>query len=170
MDILTIDFDPAACPESYIIEETEGPYYKKGSPERASLIEEGIAGEVFTLSGYVFDKDCNPVAGAWLDFWHADGNGHYDNAGYRLRGHQFTDKQGRYILKTVLPGAYQRRTNHIHVKVGKKPGHAAITTQLFFPEGKLNDTDRMYHESLLITMGKDINGQKVGLFNFRLNQ
>jgi len=167
---LSLDVVPTECPETFIIEETEGPYYKTGSPERDNLIEDGVVGETFTLTGYVFDKDCNPIAGAWLDFWQADGNGTYDNAGYRLRGHQFTDKGGKYILKTVLPGEYHRRTNHIHVKVGKKAGGATITTQLFFPEGRLNDTDRIYHESLLVTMGEDSDGQKICFFNFRLYQ
>ena len=30
-------------------------------------------------------------AGALLDFWQADAKGHYDNSGFRLRGHQFAD-------------------------------------------------------------------------------
>lgn len=167
---LSLDNAPTVCPETFVTEETEGPYYMTGSPERTSLIEEGVVGEPFTLTGYVFDKDCNPVAGAWLDFWQADGNGSYDNAGYRLRGHQFTDKQGKYILKTVLPGGYPGRTNHIHVKVSKKDGGAAITSQLFFPGRRLNKMDRIYHESLLVTMGKDREGQKIAFFNFRLNQ
>jgi hypothetical protein len=166
---LSLDNAPTVCPETFVIEETEGPYYKPGSPERTSLIEEGVVGEPFTLTGYVFDKDCNPVAGVWLDFWQADGNGNYDNAGYRLRGHQFTDKQGKYILKTVVPGAYPGRTNHIHVKVRKNARGAAITSQLFFPEGRLNNRDGIYHESLLVTMGKDSEGQKIAFFNFRLD-
>lgn len=167
---LSLDAVPGICPDTFVIEEMEGPFYKKGSPERNNLIEDGVAGEIFTLTGYVFDKDCNPIAGAWLDFWQADGNGNYDNAGYKLRGHQFTDKQGKYILRTVLPGEYPGRTNHIHVKVSKKVGGATITTQLFFPEGRLNTRDRIYHDSLLVTYGKDSDGQKVAFFNFRLNQ
>ncbi|MBN1626446.1 MAG: dioxygenase [Deltaproteobacteria bacterium] len=170
LELLSLDSVPASCPGIYTVEETEGPYYKKGSPERSNLIEDGVAGEIFTLTGYVFDKDCKPIAGAWLDFWQADGNGVYDNAGFRLRGHQYTDENGLYVLKTVLPGVYPGRTNHIHVKVSKKAGGPAITSQLFFPEGKLNASDRIYHESLLVKMGKNSNGQNIGFFNFRLNQ
>jgi protocatechuate 3,4-dioxygenase beta subunit len=166
----SLDAVPAACPETFIDPETEGPYYKTGSPERIDLTEEGTAGERFTLTGYVFDKDCKPVAGAWLDFWHADGNGVYDNAGFKLRGHQFTDQQGRYILKTVLPGEYTGRTNHIHVKVGKQAGGPAATSQLYFPEGKRNAIDMIFNKSMLVTMGKDKDGKKTGFFNFKLNQ
>jgi protocatechuate 3,4-dioxygenase beta subunit len=166
----SLDAVPAVCPETLMDPETEGPYYKTGSPERTDFTENETAGERFTLTGYVFDKDCRPVAGAWLDFWQADGNGVYDNAGYRLRGHQFTDQQGRYILKTVLPGEYPGRTNHIHVKVNKQAGGPATTSQLYFPEGRLNAMDRIFSKSMVVTMGKDKDGKKIGFFNFKLNQ
>jgi protocatechuate 3,4-dioxygenase beta subunit len=95
--------DRTQCPEEFVDPSTEGPYYKNGSPERMDLVEEGIVGEPVELSGYVFDKNCNPVPGAWLDFWQADGNGSYDNRGYKLRGHQFTDTDGKYLSRTYQP-------------------------------------------------------------------
>jgi protocatechuate 3,4-dioxygenase beta subunit len=168
--VFSLDAMPSVCPETFMDTETEGPYYKTGSPERTDFVEDGTAGERFTLTGYVFDKDCKPVAGAWLDFWHADGKGVYDNERYRLRGHQFTDKQGRYILKTVAPGEYPGRTNHIHVKVSKQAGGASTTSQLYFPGGRLNSRDNIFNKSMLITIDQDKDGRKIGLFNFRLNQ
>src|SRR3954447_6103967 len=96
---------------------TEGPYYKAGSPERTSLLEANMPGTKVVLTGYVYDKNCRPVAHAWLDFWQADANGRYDNSGYTLRGHQYTDANGRYTLETVEPGEYPGRTVHFHVKV-----------------------------------------------------
>ena len=48
---------------------TEGPFYKSGSPPRASLLEPGTAGTKLVITGQVFSKSCRPVAGAWLDFW-----------------------------------------------------------------------------------------------------
>lgn len=167
--VFSLNTVPSTCPETFMDPETEGPYYKAGSPERTDFIEDGTAGERFTLTGYVFDKDCKPVAGAWLDFWHADGNGVYDNEGYRLRGHQFTDKQGRYVLKTVVPGEYPGRTNHIHVKAGKQAG-SGTTSQLYFPGGRLNSRDNIFNRSMLIAIGQDKEGNKIGFFNFRLNQ
>src|SRR5205085_9577000 len=68
--------------------ETEGPYYKRSTPERTSLWEPGMAGTRLRLSGQVLTRDCRPVPAALLDFWQADAAGAYDNAGYRLRGHQ----------------------------------------------------------------------------------
>jgi len=112
--------------------QTEGPYYKADTPERNSLLEEGIQGTRLILVGYVLDQSCQPLPGAWLDFWQADANGEYDQAGYRLRGHQFTDPQGRYYLETILPGLYASRPiEHIHVKV-RPEGGEEVTSQLYF--------------------------------------
>ena len=111
---------------------TEGPFYKTGSPQRTSLLEPGTAGTKLTITGQVFARGCRPLASAWLDFWQADAQGRYDNAGYRLRGHQVTDGAGRYTLLTVMPGEYPGRTPHIHVKV-KAPNGPMLTTQLYFP-------------------------------------
>lgn len=74
--------------------QTEGPFYTPDSPERTSLLEPGIEGTRVVVSGRVLTTDCRPVAGALVDFWHADDAGRYDNAGYKLRGHQFTDARG----------------------------------------------------------------------------
>jgi protocatechuate 3,4-dioxygenase beta subunit len=65
----------------------EGPYFKPGSPERKSLLEPGIPGNRLNLTGHVLTMSDNPEPGALLDFWQADGNGAYDNIGYKLRGH-----------------------------------------------------------------------------------
>jgi protocatechuate 3,4-dioxygenase beta subunit len=84
---------------------------------------------------------------AKLDFWHADSNGEYDNQGYRLRGHQFTDAQGRYRLETIATGEYSGRTRHIHLKV-EPPGARELTTQLFFPGDPGNARDSIFREEL----------------------
>jgi protocatechuate 3,4-dioxygenase beta subunit len=146
---------------------TEGPYYKPDSPERTSLLEEATPGTRLILSGYVLTTDCKPVAGAWLDFWQTDGNGEYDNAGYKLRGHQFTDEAGRYSLETVVPGLYPGRTAHIHVKV-QAPGGPVLTTQLFVPDEPGNTGDRIFSPELVMDM-QDGEGVKLGTFNFILD-
>ncbi len=129
---------------------TEGPYYKAGSPERSSLYTQGMAGTKLILTGYVLTSDCKPIAHALLDFWQADAKGVYDNTGYTLRGHQFTDDSGRYQLSTVVPGLYPGRTEHIHVKV-QAPNGPIITTQLFFPGVVQNQNDSIFDPKLLIT-------------------
>ncbi len=144
--------------------QTEGPYYKAGSPQRTSLIETGITGTKITLTGFVFSTDCRPVAHARLDFWQANDKGEYDNAGYRLRGHQFTDDAGRYSLETILPGLYPGRTRHIHVKV-QAPNRPALTTQLYFPGEPRNQSDGIFNQSLIVTMREGPAG-KVATFDF----
>jgi len=112
-----------------------------------------MAGTKLTVTGYVYDTNCKPVANAWLDFWQADANGNYDNSGYTLRGQQYTDANGRFQLTTVVPGLYPGRTEHIHVKV-QAPNGQAITSQLFFPGVTQNDSDGIYNASLLLAITK----------------
>lgn len=148
------------------IEQTEGPFFTTNSPERTSLLEGGIQGVYMLLSGQVLGTDCQPIAGALLDFWHADANGAYDNVGYRLRGHQFADGEGRYQLETIMPGLYTGRTRHFHVKV-QRPNGAVLTTQLYFPDEANNATDGIFDERLLMEMLPAESGVH-GQFNFVL--
>ncbi len=147
-----IPLPPPTCstPNAVTPALTEGPFYKSNTPERTSLLEPGVKGTEIILTGYVLSIDCKPVAHAWLDFWQADGAGAYDNAGYRLRGHQFTDSAGRYTLETVLPGEYPGRTQHIHVKV-QAPNQPILTTQLFFPGVPGNDRDSIFDPALIVS-------------------
>lgn len=110
----------------------EGPFYKAGAPARTSLAEPGSKAEKFVLGGTVRAADCKPLAGVRLDFWHADANGVYDNAGFRYRGVVITDAEGRYRLETNLPPPYMGRPRHIHVKLQPRGGKV-LTTQLYFP-------------------------------------
>jgi protocatechuate 3,4-dioxygenase beta subunit len=143
---------------------TEGPYFKEGSPERTSLLESGIDGTKLVLSGFVLNTNCQPVNRAKLEFWHADSDGDYDNQGFRLRGHQFTDAQGRYRLETIATGEYSGRTRHIHVKV-EPPNAAELTTQLFFPGDPGNQRDNIFREELLMQIQNTPDGQ-VARFDF----
>jgi protocatechuate 3,4-dioxygenase beta subunit len=147
--------------------ETEGPYFTANSPERSSLLEAGMTGTLLTVSGLVLTRSCRPVADALLDFWQADDSGNYDNEGYRLRGHQFTDTSGVFRLETIVPGLYPGRTRHIHVKV-QAPGGPILTTQLFFPGEERNASDGIFHSSLLMQLETGSGGSQ-GRFNFVLD-
>ena len=129
--------------------QTEGPYFTPNSPERTNLLEDGMLGERIALAGYVLDRRCRAVAGALLDLWHCDAAGVYDNDGYRLRGHQFSDAEGRFVFETIVPGKYPGRTRHYHVKV-QAPGRSILTTQLYFPGEPGNDGDRIFDSALLL--------------------
>lgn len=107
---------------------------------------------------------CQPIAGAKLDFWQADNSGAYDNVGFRLRGHQFTDSDGRFTLATIVPGLYPGRTRHSHVKV-QAPNGRVLTTQLYFPGEPRNASDGIFSDELLMQIESGANGQ-AGRFNF----
>jgi protocatechuate 3,4-dioxygenase beta subunit len=143
----------------------EGPYYKTGSPERNNIVEPGTPGSKLVVEGRVLDTSGRPLARAWLDFWHADGHGRYDNEGYNLRGHQYADSRGRYHLETVRPLQYLSRAPHIHAKVRADEGSPILTTQLFFPGEKHNETDSLF-ESLTVMDVTDIPGGQKAAFDF----
>jgi protocatechuate 3,4-dioxygenase beta subunit len=149
------------------LRQTEGPYYKRRSPERASLLDPGMTAPTLVLTGYVLSRRCQPVAQALLDFWQADAQGHYDNEGYRCRGHQFADAAGRYRLETVVPGLYSGRTRHIHVKV-QAPHRSVLTTQLYFPGEPRNARDGIFDSALLMEIQNTVDGQ-IAMFNFVLD-
>jgi protocatechuate 3,4-dioxygenase beta subunit len=146
--------------------QTEGPFFKPSSPERIELIEAGMAGQPIELVGFVLSRNCKPIAGALLEFWQADDQGQYDNSGFRLRGHQFTDADGRYRLKSIVPGIYVGRTRHIHVKVQPRGGRV-LTTQLYFPGEAKNRSDGLFRKELLVRTAKN-EGWLAGRFDFVL--
>jgi protocatechuate 3,4-dioxygenase beta subunit len=99
--------------------------------------------------------------------WQADASGAYDNSGYRLRGHLFTDAQGRYRFETVVPGLYPGRTRHLHVKV-QAPNGPILTTQLYFPGEPQNARDGIYRRELEMDVREVANGREAA-FDFVVN-
>lgn len=128
--------------------QTEGPFYSPHTPLKANFRADA-PGEPIVLQGQVLATDCRPLAGAWLDFWQADAYGDYDNAGFRLRGHQVADAEGRYRLETIFPAIYTGRTRHIHVKVSAREGGRILTTQTYFPGEPGNARDGLYRPELV---------------------
>jgi protocatechuate 3,4-dioxygenase beta subunit len=99
------------------VRQGDGPYFKPNSPERFDLVERGTRERTVEISGVVLTRGCRPVERALLDLWHADEFGEYDNKGFRYRGHLFTDREGRYRFRTIVPALYPGRTRHYHVRV-----------------------------------------------------
>ena len=134
-------------------DDMEGPFYKAGAPLRNSLYDPKSKAEKLVLSGVVRQTDCKTLANIPLDFWHADAQGEYDNAGFSYRALVRTDAQGRYRLETNLPPPYMGRPRHIHVKL-HPPGGKVLTTQLYFP-GESRGADR----ALVVKMEKAREGR-----------
>jgi protocatechuate 3,4-dioxygenase beta subunit len=137
--------------------QTEGPFYKPSSPERADLREPGLGGRPVVLTGLVLTRHCRPVARALVDLWHADDKGDYDNRGFRCRGHVLTDEAGRYQFRTIMPALYSGRTRHYHVKVASA-GRPLLTTQLYFPDEPANVRDGLFQRALLMRVGQSGEG------------
>ncbi|MBK9739746.1 MAG: dioxygenase [Actinobacteria bacterium] len=155
-----------ACHDT-LVEQTEGPYYTPGAPERTDITGDATVGISLTLTGRVLDASCAPVAGAPIEFWQADGAGVYDNSGYELRGAQVTDANGAYTLDTVIPGIYPSRTEHIHVKV-TGPDGVLHTTQVYFPDVPQNDSDGIYSETMVVTVTDRTDDSMAATFDFVL--
>jgi len=135
------------------VRQGEGPFFKPSSPQRVDLVEPNTKARLVELSGQVLTRSCRPVAHALLDLWHADERGQYDNAGFRYRGHLFTDADGRYRFRTILPALYTGRTRHYHVKV-QAAQRPVLTTQLYFPDEPTNRRDGLFRRELLMRMAE----------------
>ena len=149
------------------VSQTEGPYFSANSPLRQDFTGDGTSGERLVIGGLVLDTACNPVPEAIIELWHADAEGNYDNEGFRCRGHGFSDVEGRWWFATIVPGLYPGRTRHYHLKV-QRPGGAALTTQLYFPDEAQNQRDGIFDERLLLRMEAE-DGERYGLFDFVLS-
>lgn len=148
------------------MEKDAGPFFRPNSPLKQDLFPDSPGGERITVAGFVVDTACNPIPQSLLEIWHADQNGAYDQTGYRLRGHQFSDERGRWWFNTIVPALYPGRTRHFHFKV-QRPGGSVLTTQLFFPREPQNARDHLFDESLLMDISTMADG-RLAQFDFVL--
>jgi protocatechuate 3,4-dioxygenase beta subunit len=137
--------------DDHTVAQTEGPYFKPNAPLKQNLGVDAPRGEKMTIGGFVLDTACRPQPKTIVQVWHADETGAYDIAGYRLRGYQFTDRDGRWWFSTIVPAAYAGRTRHYHVRV-QKPGGRILTTQLYFPDEALNSRDSLFDRRLVLRL------------------
>ena len=155
----------------------DGPYYSLDTPESREISAEGTPGEVMIFQGRVVDDNDQPLDGAIIEIWHADGNGDYDNEGYNCRGHQFTNAQGCFEFHTVKPFGYGKRSfsfggigdyraAHLHVKLVH--GDKAQTTQVWFPNDPRNSSDLLHQEASTVNE-QHVDGTLYGRFDFVLS-
>ena len=142
--------------------QTEGPFYpvqpQQDKDVDLTIIEghsEHAKGEIIHVRGRVLDTHGNTVNNAFVEIWQANTWGRYrhprdpNNApldpNFQGWGQTYTDTQGNYGFKTIMPGAYPAgpgwtRPPHIHFKAAKE-NYYPLTTQMYFPKHELNDTD-----------------------------
>jgi hydroxyquinol 1,2-dioxygenase len=132
-----------------------GPFHRDGSPEMPAggNIAPRDSGVPTLVTGRVLDLEGKPIPNAALDVWQADTQGLYDSqyadtSQLHMRGIFHADKDGRYLVRTTFPKAYQipsdgpvgvmlKATNrhawrpaHIHFVVSA-PGFEPVTTHIF---------------------------------------
>jgi catechol 1,2-dioxygenase len=144
----------------------EGPFYIEGAPILETPYElphrDEEPGDVMFFCGQVCDQEGNPLKDVELDMWQCDANGLYSNIfpsvpEFNLRGRFYTDEEGRFEVRTIVPVAYEIpkegptgqllraigshtwRPAHIHVKLRHENFHP-LTTQIYFEGGEwVND-------------------------------
>jgi protocatechuate 3,4-dioxygenase beta subunit len=141
----------AACDPT--ADNIEGPFYKSGAPSRAVLASDRDRGEPLALSGRVMSTGCAPLGDTTLEVWHADHRGDYDLDAYRFRAQLRSDADGRWAVRTIIPGRYlngrRYRPAHLHFKL-HAAGHRPLTTQLYFDGDPYNDGDPFIVSSLIM--------------------
>ena len=115
-----------------------GPFYRRDAPTRNDLTYENLTGSVIELKGHVLKSDCTtPIENALVEIWHCNTNGDYDNKSedFNQRAKWYTDENGEYSFKTILPGKYlngnQFRPAHIHFRITEKNSKELIS-QIYF--------------------------------------
>jgi len=150
--------------DEHTVAQTEGPYFKPNAPLKRDLAVDAPGGERMTIGGLVLDTACRPLPRALVQIWHADESGAYDTKGYKLRGYQYADDDGRWWFSTIVPAAYAGRTRHYHVKV-QKPHGRILTSQLYFPNERLNKQDSLFDRRLVMRVSSSDEG-RFGRFDF----
>lgn len=147
-------------------ENPSGPFYLAGAPFQSRLAPENFPGERLRIAGRVLAAgNCEPLAGAIVDVWHASSGGYYYGLeaprplkpeDYLLRGRIRTGADGRYAFDTILPGNYRvsetwARPRHIHYLVSH-PSRQSLTTQLYFEGDPQNVRDPLVKSALIIPL------------------
>ena len=126
---------------------TVGPYLAIGLtwPDGAWAAAEGTEGGIW-IRGRVFDGAGDLVPDAMVETWQADPDGRFDHPddprgaakstveGFRGFGRCPTDDEGRWRIRTVLPGALPDEAPHIDVSVFARGLLDRVVTRIYFPE------------------------------------
>ena len=137
--------------------QTEGPYYPDKMPQDTDfdLLRNGASqytrGQATWLTGRVNDVSGKPVAGAIVEIWQCDNDGHYHHSAdggradpaFQGFGKVQVGADGSYRFRTMRPAQYAGRTPHIHMKV-KLANRDVLTTQLYVANDPGNERDGLW--------------------------
>lgn len=165
--------------------QTAGPYYPPRTQLEAQLDKDNdltrvigrpgrAKGQIIYVMGQVRDNQCRSIEDAEVEIWQASENGRYHHPRdegnpapldlhFQYWGKTLTDKEGRYLFKTIKPGAYLAgpgwiRPPHIHFKV-RHPRFPEMTTQMYFAGDPhqatdyiLSDVPRDTRDQVIVTL------------------
>lgn len=178
----------AAAPTcGYTPEATAGPFFVSGTKELSNdkLNYDDFAGTPIKVAGYVYgsDRNAKPLAGTKIEIWQADNAGRYhpQNQGsvgdfssseISLRGYVTTDNTGYYEFTSILPGEYEGRVRHIHVRATAS-GHPVKTSQIITYQTDdsitpANDSIARDFPACSLATFVSRSGAKTALFNFHI--
>jgi hydroxyquinol 1,2-dioxygenase len=146
-----------------------GPFFVQAAPEKAlgDDISDGVDGEPLIVTGSVSSPDGRPLAGATVDVWHSDDDGHYDVQQLDVIGHLamrarfHTDDNGRFRFWSIKPAAYPIpndgpvgqmleaqgrhpwRPAHVHFMISA-PGYEKLVTHVFVAGDEYLDSDVVF--------------------------
>ena len=135
----------------------QGPFYPLTLPldQDNDLVQvagrQGLAHGVITeVAGRVLDPAGQPIRGARIEIWQANGHGRYHHPDddspapvdplFQGFGHTVTDTQGAYHFRTIRPVAYPGRAPHIHFAVVLAGGRT-FHTQMYVAGEPANRSD-----------------------------
>jgi len=118
------------------------------------------SGEAIAITGRILDEDLRPVRRTLVEVWNANTHGRYSHTrdaandapldpNFYGFGRLLTDDDGRYVLRTIKPGAYIARQDigwwrppHVHFSV--VGSGVRLVTQMYFPGEPLNEKDFIF--------------------------
>ena len=131
--------------------QTIGPFFADGLrwEEGAVLFPGSAPGRHIRLAGSVIDGTGTAVPDSLLEFWQADAAGRFGGARGRTCsgfGRVMTDGNGRYEVRTVIPGQVAGATGslqapHILVVLFARGLLKQIVTRVYFEGEGANETD-----------------------------
>lgn len=183
---------PAGCTEATVF----GPFHVAGAPhyELGDDVANGAAGQPCLVRGQVRSLDGQAIAGAEIEVWQADAEGHYDvqKPGldhHQARGFLKSGTQGEFFFKTIVAEAYPVPTDgpvgellaatgrhpwrpaHLHFII-KAPGFQSLVTHVFRSGDQYLDSDAVFgvRQSLVADWVAQADGSYVLDFDFILNK
>ena len=124
---------------------TLGPFFPRefgqGANDLTVLDNRKIGGEIIEIGGRVTQGDGAPLDNAILELWQASPHGRFDDPAFLGWGRAATDADGRYVFRTIKPGAPAGRAPHINFLILFSGLMRQLQTVMFFEGEKANEID-----------------------------